>query len=161
MGSSIEKESMNDNKNGSNADDMKWIEGYSDDSDGNESDICLQEMIVTGLDQRKPIYEAECCDTSIIDCIGEITAYYKESQHMYQSTICGTGTVFHCDATSNKHFIITAAHNVRHLVKYCQQCDSYMDRAKMSARNQCVYCKTATISSSRIIKAKRIEFRRR
>eukprot|EP01084_Bolivina_argentea_P254410 427675_1 len=159
-----EKNSLKDTNNKP----LTHLSSYAHDIDDESSDdeYDNQEVMVTGTNQMKPVYEAKCKDDTIISCIGQLEVCYREGKHgPYQITSVGTGTVISV-SSSHRAFIITAAHNVRHLVRHCLSCDKYMDRYKMATaliNNKnvllCRYCNNP-VSTTKYIQAKSIAFKR-
>eukprot|EP01084_Bolivina_argentea_P301239 519637_1 len=80
-----------------------------------------QETIVHNNDLRIPIYESKHRDKNIIKCIGELVCSYVYNQYNYRISTIGTGTVFH--VKKNRAFLLTAAHNIRHQIYCCSQCN--------------------------------------
>eukprot|EP01084_Bolivina_argentea_P023193 43228_1 len=131
-----------------------------------DEDDEIQELMVTGTNQWQPIYEAWCSDEIFIDCIGQLRMCYKEPKYGYNMNCVGTGTVFWV-SQSHKAFVITAAHNIKHIVRYCLICNKYMDIANMPRKNInnkivncCVSC-GKPVTAKQYIQAKSIEFKRR
>eukprot|EP01084_Bolivina_argentea_P254411 427677_1 len=130
------------------------------------SDDEIQELMVTSTNQWQPIYEAWCNNEAIIECVGQLRICFKEVNYGYSMNSVGTGTVFYV-SPSHQAFIITAAHNVRHIVRYCISCNKYMDRSNMPRKQInnkvvvfCVQCHQP-VTHTKYIKAKSIEFKRR
>eukprot|EP01084_Bolivina_argentea_P047079 86729_1 len=129
--------------------DMK----YNDACDS-EDEHDHQEVVVNGSDYRKEIHRfVSHRNLQIIKCIGQIeTEYNYKIEHNYKQRGVGTGTVYSV-TNNNDVFVLSCAHNIRHLIKYCTVCDTYNEH------KTCVKCKKKC-DSKKIIKPTFIEFHR-
>eukprot|EP01084_Bolivina_argentea_P110960 198075_1 len=134
------------------ADEKKEDNKYDDDSD---NDHDYQEVVVNGSDYRKQVYKfVSHRNLQIIKCIGQIGMEYNyQTTHEYKESGVGTGTVYRV-TNRGAVFILTCAHNVRHRIKYCSNCDTYNPINK-----KCSKC-YEKCDQKKIIKPTSIEFHR-
>ncbi len=128
-----------------------------------------QEIIVTGSDMRKALYEfPQLQKENIVKCIGKLLVSYRNStktmlvpsnndeskfdvKNVFSAERIGTGTIFN---VSNKQaFILTAANNIRLKIRECNHCNVYYFKAKQCKIDN---CQNPTLS--KILKPSKIEF---
>eukprot|EP01084_Bolivina_argentea_P103638 185609_1 len=81
-----------------------------------------QEVIVNDNDLRIKVLESDDRDESIMQCIGYLKSdYIYDSNGGYRKSTAGTATAFYV-GSNGKTFIVSCAHNVRTLVRRCNQC---------------------------------------
>eukprot|EP01084_Bolivina_argentea_P105597 189097_1 len=131
-------------------------------SEEKEANLCnddcdchdYQEVVVNGNDFRKEVHRiVSHRDMQIMKCIGQIESGFDyKIEHEYKQMAVGTGTVY--QVTNEKIvFILTCAHNVRHLIKHCTICDTYNEKTECSkCKNNC--------DQKKIIKPTSVEFHR-
>eukprot|EP01084_Bolivina_argentea_P242333 406567_1 len=135
------------------------LKGNDVDYEDVDDEDCFQESIVhVDGDKRKPIIESVYNKEDIIKCIGQLETDYKYIERGYEQKgkTYGTATVF-C-TRKNTCFALSAAHNIKKIIKECEQCNNYMDNSQNIIK--CIHCNHNKLQT-KVISATSIEFRRR
>eukprot|EP01084_Bolivina_argentea_P134011 236459_1 len=124
-------------------------------------DECVPEVLIHPhlKNRRHPIHEAPSSEAGIIKCIGSLLVRFEEEITHAPEFQLGTGTVIKIN-DSNQCFILTAAHNVRAIVRQCSQCQKKTIRWRCDNKG-CQQKKTNKLTPIKLIKPQSIHFQRR
>eukprot|EP01084_Bolivina_argentea_P004254 8089_1 len=118
--------------------------------DNSEED--MEEVSVTGGDKRLKIFQTQCKDHAIIQCIGQLRITYNG----VRTYTIGTGTIFHVE--QNKCFVLTCAHNI---FAHLYVCTNDKCKRKYLRNESCKDCQNSVQKSKKLSEATRVEFVRR